>query len=214
MKKALITGIITSVLVIIAAGANFRNNGAANIKALVIVPASYGANLNLVLDDCEQYGIEITTAALTKQVNPCPWASSRILPKLTVDSLISEIKDISRYDCVIFSYSTWRYNDAFTDIMNDSTAMELLKKANAYGLVFYLPCSAPRVLAKAGLLKERIISGVGQYQNEYTAAGAVYKGENIMPVTDSNYVSVTRGMYYHVENFDALMSAIQKKRSL
>lgn len=214
MKRTVFYTACAAILILIIAGARFRSGGSANIKALVIVPAAYGANLNLILDDCQQYGVEITTAGLTKVVTPCQWASGRAMPKLTVDSLISEIKDVSRYDCLIFSYATWRYNDAFSDIMADINAMALIKKANDKGLVIYMPCSAPRVMAKANLVKGRSLQAVGQVKNELTGAGAVYKGENLMPLTDSNYISATRGMYYHTENFDALIAAIQKKRSL
>ena len=213
MKNTFLYGASVLVIFLLIAGANIRQNSDANIKALVIVPAYYGANINLLLDDCEQYGMNVTSAGLTKQVNPCPWASNRSMPKLTVDSLISEIKDIGAYDCLIFSYATWRYNDSFSDIVKDSTAMALIKKAAEKGLVIYMPCSSPRVMAKANLVAGRKISAVAQYGADVTNAGGLYQGENIQPVIDSNYVSATRGMYYHVENFDALLAAIQKKRS-
>jgi hypothetical protein len=49
------------------------------------------------------------------------------------------------------------------------------------------------------------------YQNEYTAAGATYLGDDHPPVIDGNIITCVRDQYYHVKNSEAIIIALQRK---
>ncbi|MFH1196980.1 MAG: DJ-1/PfpI family protein [bacterium] len=183
-----------------------------NINVLVLLPKYYGANTMLVLDDMEEFGWEVKTCGIEKNITACSWAGGVGLPTLSVDLLVPEVTDITQYDVLVLANASWRSHttDIWNDVMLDETAMNLIKTAVNNNIVVYAPCSAPRVLAAAGLLNGVKITGVDQYANEFTAAGANYVGPNILPVIDKNIVTSTRGMYYHYEICEAISTALEQ----
>ncbi len=189
-----------------------KENKQSQIKILAIVAKNYGANFNLLLDDFNALGYKTVITGVTKKVTSCTWASGIGLPELTVDSLISEIKDVKSYDAVVVMTSNWRNGNPYSDIIADSAAMNLIITALDNNVVVYLPCSAPIILCNTNKLVGRKISGTSNFKTQYQNAGAIYMGENILPVTDGNLITGTRNMYYHFENCEAIAAAIEKNR--
>jgi putative intracellular protease/amidase len=186
---------------------------AENIKVLLIISNNYGANYYLKYDDFEQFGWEVTTAGVTRTVNPCPlYAGPLGCPIITVDTLISEITDISQFDVLALAPASWRAGNPHGDLLASQEALDLIVAAVDSGLVIYAHCAGPRVLAAADVLQGVNITGRPEYQSEYTAAGAIYLGNSIPPVIDGNIVTSTRGLYFHEQNCEAVATALENIR--
>jgi putative intracellular protease/amidase len=176
---------------------------------LLIIPHRYGANYNFNRDQLEKMGWLVTTAAVADTVQPCYGG----LPWLAVDTLLSEIEDVSAFDAVAVMSASWRYQpDPYGDIISSPEAMGIITDAVLLGIPFYAPCAAPRVLAAADLLDGVSMQGEpgdeGQFLAEYLAAGADYLGTHLPPVIFGNIVTATRGQYYQRENCQAIGTAM------
>jgi putative intracellular protease/amidase len=195
-----------------------------NVKVLFVLPARFGLNTNLTRECFDKYGWEVTTAGMTRTVSPCNTSSSVGGRAVTVDTLISEIADITSFDALVIGQMSWQMdpNTAYNDLRNSQMFCKLVRDADSAGLVISASCAGVRVLAAAGILEGRTVTGRNgpnnMYGNEYLAAKAIFVGEGARPVTDGNLVTTTRGQYYQIENFEALLAAVNakmlKKKSL
>ncbi len=179
------------------------------VQVLVVVSNKYGANTNFNMDLYRRNGWNITTAGVTEDVLPCHGD----LPVMHVDTLIQAITDPNEYDAVAVMPVTWRYQaNPYGDLINNSAAMTTLSGSVTAEIPFWLTCVGPRILAFAQLLQGVQIQGQpgnqGEFLAEYLAAGAIYLGSELPPVTDGNIITTTRGQYYQVENCRAITSAL------
>jgi putative intracellular protease/amidase len=179
------------------------------VDVLLLIPHRYGANYNFNRDQFERMGWEVTTAAVADSVQPCYGG----LPWLAVDTLVSQIDDVSSFDAVAIMSATWRYQpDPYGDLISDPDAMALVTGAVLLGIPLYAPCASPRILAAADLLEGVSMQGEpgdqGQFLAEYLAAGADYLGTHLPPVIFGNIVTATRGQYYQRENCQAVGTAM------
>ncbi len=185
----------------------FASNGN-SVKVLVLLSERYGPNYFLNRDAMDEYGWDITLTGLTEEVKPCPFFDN-VFP-ITVDSLISDIKDIMAYDVLALMPVRWRSGTPYKEVLEDSTTMTLIKTAVDSGLVFWTSCAGVRVLAAADLLNGVDIIGTAKYQDEYAAAGANYLGEDHHPVIDGNIISCVRDQYYYLHNIDAIATVLEQ----
>jgi len=194
-----------------------NETNAQQVKALHILSQYYGLNYYLDMEMFESFGWEVTLAGVTPTVAPCPWATGH--PARTVDVLISEITDVTQYDCIIIASQNWRYNNqtAYSDLLDNQDALDLISAANDSGLVIWATCAGARVLAAANVIngvKVQGQAGTGNlYVNEITAAGGIYMGSQLPPVIDGNIVTTTRGQYYMIQNCEAIMTALENTQS-
>lgn len=181
---------------------------AGDIKVLLVFPEKYGANSFLMLEKLEEFGWDVTTTGVNPVIQPCYWGN-----EVTVDTLISDITDISNYDCLILCTMRWYSNppNAYSDILNSTEALQLFTAANNAGLIIYAACAGVRVLAAADILNGVNITGNDYYESEYLAAGANFLGINIPPVIDGNIVTAMRGQYYFNQNMEAVKTALENK---
>jgi len=187
-----------------------RNPGSSgNIRALLIVSAKLGANYNFNIDDLEEYGFDMTKAGPTASVSPCPWASSLGLRPLVCDTLLADVTDISGYDALIIMPARWRDGNAYQELINSQHVLSLIRAADSLGKVIYSTCAGPKVLNAAGFLQGLKVTGITEIKNEMIAAGAIWMGADTLPVIDSNIVTATRGMYYHIENMEAITTSLE-----
>ena len=184
------------------------NLKAENIKALVVFPNQFGANSFLILEKLDEFGWDVTTTGVNSVIQPCYWGDP-----VTVDVTISEVTNITNYDCLILCPMRWWQNppNAYGDILNSPEAMDLFIAANDAGLIIYATCAGVRVLAAADIISGVNITGNTNYQNEYIAAGANFIGANIPPVIDGNIVTSTRGQYYWNQNPEAIKTAFENQ---
>ncbi len=201
MKKLLIIG-VAIVILLLGSIQLFADD----VKALVVVPYLFGANSFLSIEKLHEMGWEITTTGLTNTVQPCFWGDP-----LSVDFLVSEVTNITDYDCLILcpaqSYAS--PSSAYSTILNSTAAMDLFVNANANGLVIFATCAGVRCLAAADIINGVNITGKDYYINEYTAAGANFLGSGIPAVIDGNIVTSTRGQYYWQQNIEAIRTAME-----
>ncbi|UCE17299.1 MAG: DJ-1/PfpI family protein [Gemmatimonadota bacterium] len=190
---------------------------AQDINVLALMSDRYGGNTFLNNDNLEHHGWHVTYAGITQTIQPC--ASFPALP-MTVDVLVSDITDITQYDVLAIMPSSWRDLGAnvYDDIINDSQALNLVATAVDSGLVVYTVCAGPRILAAANRLEGVTITGRrgdrDMYLNEYEAAGAVYVGQDHAPVIDGNIVTSVRDLHYHVQNIEAVATALENTQHL
>ncbi len=180
-------------------------------KILVVLPNQFGANTHFNIDNLDEYGFLVTTAGITKTVQPCSWSRGKGNTAFEVDTLIDEITDITSYDAVAIMPMNWQsVSNPYADLINSAHFTELLQEAKNQNKVIWATCAGVRVLAKAGILDGVTVSGRDNYSSEYIAGGATYIGPNIPPVCDQNIITSTRGMYYMQENIDIISTALEK----
>lgn len=197
---------ILSLAVMLAAAPAAPADG---VEILNVVAHRYGANYNFNYDMYMRNGWSVTDAGVTDSVLPCHGS----LPVLEMDTLLQDVGAAGDFDAVCLMPATWRYQpDPYRDIMDDAAAMGIIEEAAALGVPLWLTCVGPRVLAYADLLEGVEIQGEPGDQNEfleeYVAAGAVYLGTGLPPVTDQAVITTTRGQYYQAENCAAILSAL------
>lgn len=181
-----------------------------NIKALFIIPDYYGANTNLNRDNLTLLGWDIVYAGTRKVLEPCVWAATLGLPQFEVDSLISEIKDVNTYDCVVITSASSHVPDPGGDLYRDQAFVNLVTEAMNNNLVVAAYCTTVRVLAKCNLLQGKKITGNQTYLEEYQTAGAIYQGSGSLPVIDGNLVTSVKGDYFYIHNSNAIETALEQ----
>ncbi|HPI38221.1 MAG TPA: DJ-1/PfpI family protein [Ignavibacteriaceae bacterium] len=189
-----------------------------NIKVLLILPQNYGLNTHLSREMFDAIGWDVTIAGVDSLIQPCTYSSPQGSGPFKVDVIITEIGDISQYDCIVISSMSWSANPpaAYNDLLNSIDLINLLKTANSQHIVIAATCAGTRVLAAANIINGKKVTGKAgpnnYYINEYLQAGAIFVGENIPPVVDGNIVTTSRGQYYMKQNSEALMIAIQNSK--
>lgn len=178
-------------------------------KALVVVSAKLGANYNFNLDDLEEFGIGFDIAGISSPVSPCPWAVSLGLQPLACDTLLDQVSDLTAYDAVIIMPARWRDGNAYYDLISNDHVMNLIREADSLHQTIYAPCAGPLVLKEADIVQGVKVTGVSAIKNEMIAAGAIWMGSDTLPVIDSNIVTSTRGMFYHLENMEAVTTSME-----
>lgn len=193
----------------------FSSSDARNIKALVLVPNNYGANYYLNMDNLERFGWDITLAGVSQTVGACPsYAAPLGCPDINVDILVSNIPDVSIYDCVIISSGSRWVGSACGDLIASQDVMNLINTAVDSGIVVAGMCTGVRVLAAANVINGINVTGNPYFQSEYTAAGAIYVGKNHYPVIDGNIVTCSSGDYFNLHNSNAIAKAIENNLSI
>lgn len=180
---------------------------AKNMNILVVLSDNYGPNTFFNLDNIEKLGWNVTLTAVSKSVSPCPYFDG--ITALKVDSIISEIKDITAYDAVALMPASWRAGNVSEDLLNSEVAIALFRAANENGLVIWTTCAGPLVLAEADLIQGKKIVGSALVNSVVTQAGAEYLGDDHPPVIDGNIVTCVRDQYYHHQNIEAIATAIE-----
>lgn len=203
-----LTAVIVSLVVLIAAtGAE-----ADDVDVLVILSHYFGGNTFLNLDKFQHQGWEITLTATTETVTPCLFFDAR---PITVDILLSDIHTIAPYDVIaIMPSSTGALGTGvYADLLNSPHVLDLIASAVDSGVVISTICAGPRVLAAADCLQGVSIIGTrgpgDAFLNEYLAAGAVYLGDDHAPVIHANIVTGVRDLHYHVQNVEAIGTALE-----
>ena len=183
----------------------------AGVDVLLLVGQEYGPNTYHLIDYFERHGWNVTITGVEESVRPCsPFAAAIDIPHMRVDVLVPDISDVSAYDCLVIMYSTTILfqRRSYDDLLSSQEALDLISRADENGLVLFAPCAGVRLLAAAGVLEGHSISGHPDYQFEYEAAGAEYLGTGLPPVIDGNIVTGTRGIYFLLENAEAIAAAL------
>ncbi len=178
-------------------------------KILILLPENYGANYHLNKDNFENFGWEVIVAGTSANITPCPvYAQPLGCPTVIPDVLISEITDISTYNCItIMSGSHWAGNPC-GDFISSTTTIQLIQEAVEKNIPVAAWCTGVRVLAAADVISGKNVTGNPNYSNEYSNAGANYLGKNILPVIDENIITCSAGDHYNKQNCNAILEIL------
>lgn len=185
------------------------------VNALLLLPDHYGANYYLNKDNFELFGWNVTVAGVEQVIGPCTsFAAQHGCRGVAVDVLVSDITDVTEYDVLAIMPST-RFSsgrgpdEPYGDLLESHETLELIASAVEEGLVVYAPCAGVRVLAAADVIDGKNVTGRSQFKDEYVAAGATFIGSSPPAVIDDNIVTAVRGLYYHVQNCQAIATSLE-----
>jgi protease I len=150
-------------------------------KALLVV-AQKGYKDKEYLDTkaaLEDNEIEVRTASKTKDK-----AKGVDGGEVDPDFALSDIA-LGEFDAVVFIGGA-----GAAEFFADAEALALVKKFHQEGKIVAAICSAPKILAQAGLLKGIRATGFASFQKDLEAAGANYTGE---PVESEGHVFTANG---------------------
>lgn len=178
------------------------------VNALLLVCSQYGANTNMLRDQMELLGWNITTVGVSSVVTACFWGGA-----MTVDKLISEITDISQYDLLIIMPARAYTGTSHSQLLSSPAALAFVAQAVDADLLVCAFCGGTRVLAAADVLQGIQVTGHANYLQEYLDAGAIWMGNPVAPVLDGNILTSVRGQYYAHQVVDLMASAIDSIRA-
>ncbi len=150
------------------------------IDVLAIVDDEYGANAPEIISTFRSFGWNVTIAGLKETVISCNFYGNT---PLNTNVLISNIGDITVYDCVSVLPGLSHVN-----LLSSQIALDLIKDAADANLVVSGWCTGVRVLAYADVIDGKNVTGDTAFIADYEAAGATYVGF-VLPVIDGNIVT-------------------------
>ncbi len=178
------------------------------VKALLLLCNSYGANYNLIRDVMEQYGWDITTIGVTPTVTKCFWGEN-----LTVDTLVSQISDVSQFDCLVIMQARAYTGDSHSQLLESPEAIAMVADAVDAGILVAAFCGGARVLAAADVVNGLTITGHPLYEQEYLDAGATFVEGPVPPIVDGNILTSRRGQYYCYRICEVMRTTIDNIRA-
>lgn len=199
-------------LLIVAGCGEVQHQAPVNGKEIiVIVPHGFGVNYYLIQDVMDQYGWNVTYAGLTDSVEVCgPFAAPRGGVSMKVDTLLSQMTDLSEYDAVLLLSSTqFSGDDPYADILGSEHTMSLIADAAAKDIPLFTTCAGVRIPAALDLINGKSVTGSKKYQAEFEAAGATYLGVDPAPQIIGNLITSSRGQYNNVPNGLAISTVIE-----
>ena len=198
-----------------------------NIKVLLIVDDNYGSSfvsgdehIKSIKQQFEDFGWKMTIAGLKDTIVPCDWGNKTLGAKpIIVICKISEKINPAEFDAIIILPGR-----GLPNLINNSVALNLLKRANQEGIIIAAWCRGVRLLAAADIIRGKNIIGHFDYFDEYEAVGANYikysfmwdNGKKIFqnvtsPIRDGNIITTVRSLYYRNEMCLLIKESIEEK---
>ncbi len=171
--------------------ASAAGSGPDQIRVLLMMGNNYGGYYHFARDVWENYGWNLTTAALQPTLSSCGLGEP-----FNVDTLITQISDLSAYDCLAIMQTRAFDGTSHSDLLASSEALALVQQAVTEGLLVVAICGGTRVLAAADVIDGLLVTGHALYQQEYINAGATWAGDHVPPVLDGNILTSAHGRYY------------------
>ncbi len=174
----------------------------------------YGANCTFsakklsILDKFRRYGWDLTSAGAERTVRPCAFAQQQGAEAVELDCTVDELGDVTEYDGI-----SVMPGPAHRGLIGSTTAVALIRRAAAAGLVVSAWCRGVRVLAAADVLREKRVVGHADDREAIEAAGGVYVGHDHPPVIDGLLVTGARSYYYRTKNAEAIRAAMTDRRA-
>ncbi len=161
------------------------------IRILMMMGNHVGGYHYYTRDLWEQCGWDLTAAGLAPTLQPCNLGVA-----FHVDTLITQIVDLSGYDCLAIMQTKAYDGLSHSDLLASPEAIALVQQAVAQGLLVVATCGGVRVLAAADVIAGRTVTGYAAYAPEYIAAGATYAGDDVPPILDGTILTSAHGRYY------------------
>jgi putative intracellular protease/amidase len=166
-------------------------DGGGEIRILMMMGNYVGGYHYFTSDIWEECGWDLTSAGLTGTLSPC-----NLGEPFHVDTLITEIADLSSYDCLAIMQTKAYDGTSHNDLLASPEAIALVQQAVSESLLVVATCGAVRVLAAADVIDGRTVTGYALYSQEYIDAGATWAGDNVPPILDGNILTSAHGRYY------------------
>ncbi len=181
------------------------------LNMLLLVSNQYGAGFYLTCDEFEKNGWEVTIAGTADTLKPCGFLHRCAPRPLLPEIKLNEITNLSAWDgLVLMPSSIWYQTEPFSEIIGDSTALEVIREANRQTLPIFSICSASRILAAAQIIRDRKIVANPRFKDEYRQAGADWLGSDHAPVKDGNLVTGVRDQFYNFSNCLAFSDLVER----
>ena len=161
------------------------------IRILMMMGNHVGGYHYYTRDLWEQAGWDLTAAGLAPILQPC-----NLGVPFHVDTLLTQITDLSGYDCLAIMQTRAYDGGSHSDLLASPAAIALVQQAVAESLLVVATCGGVRVLAAAGVIAGRTVTGYELYAQEYIAAGATYAGDDVPPILDGTILTSAHGRYY------------------
>ncbi len=189
-------------------------------RVILLADDSWGANWNIEDEKSSlselflSYGWRLDLASVKGEIAACEFARKATgTANLETDLLVSEIGSVADYDAVIILPGQSHEN-----LIADRKTLDLVREADRRGVVVAGFCRGVRLLAAAGVVRGRRITGHPDYAAEYEAAGARYHGFKDLetksdappPVIDGNLVTVVRSKFFREEAGEAIRAAVER----
>lgn len=179
------------------------------VRALLMVCDHYGANYNLIRDVMELYGWDITTVGVTPTVSPCYYGGP-----ITVDTLVTEIADVSQYDFLaIMTSRISQSGGSHSQLLASPEALSLVAQAASESLLVVALCGGTRVLAAADVIDGVTVTGADEYLQEYLDAGAIWAGDTGLPVLDGHFLTSQRNQINSRRLCELIRTYVAEKRA-
>ena len=227
MKKIILLTLVLIASNLIATKVTFAQTVTENPEVLLITDDNYGSSFvygdektKSIKQQFEDFGWNITIAAIKDTVIPCDWGKKTLGTKpMIVSQKISEIKNPTEFDAIIILPGR-----GFSNLVNNTDVLNFLKKANQEEIIIAAWCRGVRLLAVADIIRGKNVIGHFDYFEEYKAAGANYieysfKFEDekkifnnvTPPIKDGNIITTVRSLYYRNEMCKMINEAIEEK---
>jgi putative intracellular protease/amidase len=183
------------------------------VRVLLLMDDDYGANYNI--DDesmnidelITSYGWTYDIAGLKDTIYPCETAASDFgRGSVAADLHISEV-DLSRYAVVMVIPGRSHKN-----LIQSEETVQLIREAVSANKVVAGWCRGVRLLAKAGVISGKRVTGHEDYIEEYEAAGATFIPDKPPPVVDGNIITTVRSRYYRTQMCEAIKEAVSSEQ--
>ena len=185
------------------------------INALILASRNYGLNYFLMRDIFEQYGWNVNHTGVLDTIPACPPVAKQLaVPPIIPDFPVSDVTDITDYDCLIIPPGSGSYlpvPNSFGDLLQSAEALKLIQDAVKGGVPVYATCAGVQVLAAADVIQGKKVVGSPKFQDKYEAAGARFLGKDHPPSTEGNIITSARGLYYSVVNCQAIATALENR---
>jgi hypothetical protein len=194
------------------------------VRAILMVDDRWGANAIArdespgILEQLWAFGWELTLVSPRPDPRPCAIAM-RVRGGVAMPRSIQakDVLSVAGFDALVVLPGQ-RYDG----IMADPDCQRLLREAESAGLALGAFCRGVRVLAGAGLVAGKRITGHADYAAEYEAAGATFAGyldlahksDAPPPVTDGLLVTSLRSRFFRTAMCEALRAAVSESRRL
>lgn len=158
--------------------------GPNNVNILSVIADGVGNTYFTVKDQFEEWGWNVTTAGLTDNHTGCPNKDPIVMPS---DILISEIKNISQYDCVFIASGAQHHI-----LRDDQSVLNLINTSYNEGLVISTLCVSTVILADADVINGIKVVGARLYYYDIVAAGGIFESHAEV-ISDKRIITGGRG---------------------
>ena len=151
-----------------------------DVNILSLIANGVGNTYFTVIDQFEKWGWNVTTAGLSDNHTGCPNKDPILV---TSDILVSEINNVSHYDCIFIA------SGAQHKLLRiRQSVLDLIKTAYNEGLIISTLCASTVILADAGIINDTKVTGHSIYKTEVEAAGGIFD-LNVKVVSDKRVVT-------------------------